>query len=228
MKIEIKNVCQSFSGKQVFKDLNLTIEDKKISCILGPSGCGKTTLLNIIAGIQRFDSGKIYPAPPLKVSYLFQESRLLPWFTALENVMYLMDDSLSKRYKKFKAIDLLYNIGLVGYENHYPHELSGGMARRVALVRVLAHPSSVLLLDEPFVSLDSELKFEIVELIRTLIQQEQRTAVCVTHDLMVAEKFGDILIILEKSDKVTDMANVKIKRNLSKNYSRENFLDFVK
>jgi NitT/TauT family transport system ATP-binding protein len=205
MRVEFRNVNKTYTNTRVFKNLNLAFEDKKINCILGPSGCGKTTILNLIAGIQSIDSGEIFPAPPYSVSYLFQESRLLPWLKAVENAMYLMDKNLGIDVKKKNAMKLLQKVGLSGFEYHYPDELSGGMARRVSLVRAIAHSSDILLMDEPFASLDIKLKFKIVSLIKKLVHEKKRTTVCVTHDLDVAKNIGDRLIIINKNGEVTEV-----------------------
>ena len=198
MKLEIINIRKSFSNKRLFDNLSLGFESGKITCILGPSGCGKTTLLNMIAGTEKWDAGDIIPKHPHHVSYLYQEARLLPWLNVLENVMYLMEGSMSKVQRQKTALQLLEEVDLSGVESLYPEELSGGMARRVALARALGRAAPLLLMDEPFVSLDSELKDQIVILVKSVLQKKTITTICVTHDLNVAETLGDTLITLGK------------------------------
>ncbi len=199
MNYEITGLSKSYPGHTVFKNLNLSLKSGDITCLLGPSGCGKTTLLHLLAGTVKADSGKVEPDTAGNVGYLFQESRLLPWMTVLDNAAYLMCHSLSRAERRAKASRLLTRVGLEGFENHFPGELSGGMARRVALARMIGKEASLVLMDEPFSSVDAELKHKLMELTRKVIKDENRTVLCVTHDLSVAEKIGDRIIRMENT-----------------------------
>jgi NitT/TauT family transport system ATP-binding protein len=198
MKLEIRGLTKSYPEITVFKDLDFTLEAEKITCLLGPSGCGKTTLLNLLAGTITPDSGSIYPDIKNRVSFVFQESRLLPWITVLNNVIYLMDDKMQTKEKKEKGLELIRKVGLTGFENSYPGELSGGMARRVSLARALGKDASVLLMDEPFSSLDDELKNRMIEILRGLIETEKKTVLYVTHDKRVASLLADRIVLMER------------------------------
>ncbi len=198
MEFCLRNVCKSYGELHVLRDLNLEFPVGKISCLLGPSGIGKTTILNIIAGCIKPDSGEVVSRFHGSVSYLFQESLLLPWLTVLENICYLMENQRSKASKKQEALELLKLMELEGSHGQYPAGLSGGMTRRVALARALACPGPLLLMDEPFTGLDSELKTRIVHAVRERICLTQRTAVIVTHDMNVAKRIGDHLFFCKK------------------------------
>ena len=181
----IKNLCKRYQDKVVLKDFSLDIKPRTITCITGESGCGKTTLLNLIAGIIRPDSGTIELEG--KVSYLFQEPRLLPWRTALENVALALKDEK-------KAREILELVGLKDSLDKYPSELSGGMRQRVAMARVFSYPSSIILMDEPFQNLDVKLKNNLLQLFLKLWEQEQKTVLWVTHDITEACLSADLVL----------------------------------
>lgn len=181
----IKNLCKRYQDKVVLKDFSLDIKPRTITCITGESGCGKTTLLNLIAGIIRPDSGTIELEG--KVSYLFQEPRLLPWRTALENVALALKDEK-------KAREILELVGLKDSLDKYPSELSGGMRQRVAMARAFSYPSSIILMDEPFQNLDVKLKNNLLQLFLKLWEQEQKTVLWVTHDITEACLSADLVL----------------------------------
>ena len=177
---ELKNVTLDFGSgqnkKRVFDDLSLKMEQGVITVITGPSGCGKSSLLNLIAGLISPTLGNVTRETE-SISYAFQDASLLPWLTALENVNLVLSDStktLPLARKWLAAVELAQE------EDRYPGELSGGMRQRVALARALAVDAELLLLDEPFRGLDTELH----EKMRDLVRQSRRgkTTVIVTHD----------------------------------------------
>jgi len=190
----------TYPGVTLYDRMNLKLNDSEITCLLGPSGCGKTTLLRLLAGTLTPGSGSITPDVGGRISYLFQESRLLPWMTVLENAIYLMDESSPLSQRRERGCRLLARVGLSGSEHHYPRELSGGMTRRVALARMLGKDAALLLMDEPFLSLDHELRFQLVDLTRKILHDDARTALCVTHDLSIAERLADRIIRLARTD----------------------------
>lgn len=200
MKFGLREVSKAYDGLTVLDDLSLEFPVGKISCLLGPSGIGKTTILNIVAGWVSPDSGALISPFNGSVSYLFQESLLFPWMTVMENVCYLMDESLAYAEKQELARELLSHMELDGFDTHYPRELSGGMVRRVALARALGCPNSLLLMDEPFTALDSRLKTRIVEVVRKNIVSRAQTVVLVTHDQKVAEQIGDCACFCSKKE----------------------------
>ncbi|MGN0571215.1 MAG: ATP-binding cassette domain-containing protein [Candidatus Fimenecus sp.] len=190
MTVTLDKVSKSFDGKQVFSDFSHTLSLQGITALMGPSGCGKTTLLRLLCGLERPDSGKISGIPET-YTFLFQENRLLPWASALENIALVSDTQT--------AADILRKVGLEQELHTLPTALSGGMQRRVALARALAHQSSVLLLDEPFKGLDAELCRKMIALL--MQEAEKRPILFVTHSLQEAELAGATVINLNSIQK---------------------------
>ncbi len=179
-------------------DLHLSLKSGEFICLVGPSGCGKTTLLNIIADLDRDYQGSIalsqQSARP-KIGYIFQNPRLLPWRTVRENIELVIEDSLSGN-----AIDsLLEAMQLTAAQHVYPERLSLGMSRRVAITRAFAIDPDLLLMDEPFVSLDAPTARQVRALLLSLWQQRPHTVLFVTHDLREAIALADRLIFLSAS-----------------------------
>lgn len=155
--IRLSHVNFAYPGKQVFSDLNVTLQDRGAYALMAPSGAGKTTLLRLLSGLTAPQGGTIEGLENKRISFLFQEDRLLPWRTALENAVLAADrDRALQWLAKMEITDL----------NAYPRELSGGMQRRLALARAMAFGGDVLLLDEPFKGLDEALRARIADKIR--------------------------------------------------------------
>ena len=171
--IELRNVTQKYGALTVYENFSLSLEEGKIACILGTSGCGKTTLLNMLAGLVSF-SGTIEPMQPC--SYIFQQPRLVPNLTVEGNLRLVCRDAARIR-------DMLGRVGLADKAKAYPVELSGGQAQRVSIARAFLHPSSLLLMDEPFSSLDTALKIRLMRLFAEIWREERRTVLFVTHDV---------------------------------------------
>ena len=191
--LEIKNFSKSYSGEEVYKNFNLTLNEGEITCVLGASGSGKTTLLNAIAGLIDFE-GSI---TPLKCSYVFQSPRLLPNLTVFENLKLVCSDDA-------KILEMLEKVQLSDKAESYPIKLSGGQAQRVAIARAFLFQSEIILLDEPFSSLDLKLKSEILNLFFGLLSKDKRTTVFVTHDIDEAAKVAQRAIVLDKGKVVFD------------------------
>lgn len=185
--IEIKGLCKSYEGKRIFESFNLNIYEYETSAVIGESGCGKTTLLRIIAGLEPYEAGTITGLEDKKVSYVFQEDRLMPWLNVRENIEYVLSSNESKEKIQYKIETLLKIFKLEEYEQARINELSGGMQRRVAIARALAYESQILLLDEPFKGLNEELKWHIFNEMMHYLKTNPRTVICVTHDLKIAE-----------------------------------------
>lgn len=193
MRIEIKHATKQFGEKFVLRDFSALFPEKGVLCLFGPSGCGKTTLLNCIAGLVRLDSGEVTGMENRRISFLFQEDRLLPWVSAEENIAAVLRGSRERNLREARA--LLAQVGLAGEADKRPHELSGGMRQRVAIARALAFGGNLYLMDEPFHALDDGSKQEIISLFR------EKTPDClkilVTHDKREAELLADEIWILE-------------------------------
>ena len=179
-------------------DLNLTLKSDEFICLVGPSGCGKTTLLNIIADLDNDYQGSIglsQQSVRPKIGYIFQNPRLLPWRTVRENIELVVDDPLS-----IHIIDnLLELMQLTASQHVYPERLSLGMSRRVSITRAFAVDPDLLLMDEPFVSLDAPTARQVRALLLSLWQQRPHTVLFVTHDLREAITLADRLIFLSAS-----------------------------
>lgn len=184
--ISLKNVTKRYGEKTVFENLNLDIEENKITAVLGESGSGKTTLLNMIASLTDFE-GEISGVE--NVSMVFQRDRLVPHLTVKENVLLVNENA--------DVPALLENVNLKGAENLYPKSLSAGMARRVAIIRAFSHPASLLTMDEPLVNLDLSLKFSIMEQIKNLQAETGKTVLFVTHDVKEAAFLADRTIVIK-------------------------------
>jgi NitT/TauT family transport system ATP-binding protein len=195
--VSIRGLDFAFTpGKPVFKKLSLELGGESPVAILGPSGCGKTTLLRLIAGLLKPESGEVCTAP---VSMVFQEPRLLPWKTALENTALPLAEKAGKKEAEAKARHFL---GLVSLEHKAaspPGELSGGERQRVNLARAFACPAEILLMDEPFQSLDIPLRVKLMDLSLSLLEDIPRLAVIVTHDPREAVYMGKRILVLGRA-----------------------------
>lgn len=183
MKIEIKDLSKSYEGKPIFKDFSLTLESKKVNSIIGASGGGKSTLLNIIAGLLEKDSGSVFGVNEEEISYIFQEDRLLEWLTVRENIEIFIYNYYSREEAE-EVIDKIFNmLNIKDTLNEYPAKLSGGMRQRVNIARALIKPSKVILMDEPFKSLDYKTKYLIIKELKSIFEKEDRMVIFVTHDV---------------------------------------------
>jgi NitT/TauT family transport system ATP-binding protein len=187
----------------VIADLSLTLEAGQIVSIVGPSGCGKTTLLNVLCGLIPPSEGSVrwYGAPlrgmPARVGYMLQKDLLFPWRTTITNVMLGLEiKGMPRAEARQRAHVLLDQLGLHGFETHYPSTLSGGMRQRAALARTLVNEPEVLLLDEPFASLDFQTKLVIEGDTARLVREQRRSALLITHDIEEAVSMSDRVIVL--------------------------------
>jgi len=190
MKIKLENICKSYENKNVLSNINLTFNSNEITCIMGDSGRGKTTLVNIITGLVKPDSGIIIGLENVKISIVFQEDRLLNWETALSNVLFV-----TNKQNINKARELLVQAGLGDSINKKAVELSGGMKRRVCVCRALIAEYDLLILDEPFKGLDVNIKPAIMNMVKEQISPN-KCIICITHDPNEAEFLGGKLINL--------------------------------
>lgn len=191
MSLVIKGLNKRFGEITVFRDFDISFKEGIITCILGPSGCGKTTLLNIIGGIITADSGHFEGFDNKSFSYVFQESRLLPWKTVKGNIEFVLSDSLSKSERRAKADELIRMVELESFADYYPSQLSGGMAKRVAIARAFATDSDIILMDEPLSGLDVALKETMMHWFSEIYKRDKRTVIFVTHDESEAHNLGN-------------------------------------
>ncbi|KOR23888.1 ABC transporter [Clostridium sp. L74] len=200
-EIRFINACKSYGDKIIFKDLNLNFEKNRITAILAPSGYGKTTLLNIIAGLDKLDSGK-FIMKSQNLSYMFQEDRLLPWLTVYENIAFVLKSNTFKCEIESIINKYLDLVKLKEYKYYTLDKLSGGMKRRVALARAFAYKSEVLIMDEPFKGIDLALKKEIIFSFLKLWEKDKKTVIVVTHDINEAKLLAHNTYLLEKFNKL--------------------------
>ncbi len=192
----IKNLCKSYSSLKVFNGFNLDIEEGKVTCILGESGAGKSTLLNVIAGLTDYE-GEV---PAVRCSYIFQEPRLVPNLTVFKNLRLVCGDE-----EKINA--MLERVKLSGKANSYPKTLSGGQAQRAAIARAFLFESDLVLMDEPFSSLDLRLKIDMMNAFGEVRSRDGRTAIFVTHDIDEALCLSDRIIVLSRGKIIFDSPN---------------------
>ena len=239
-KLEIKNLTQTFAQKdtplQVLNDLNFSVDAGQFVALLGPSGCGKSTLFNIIAGLLTPDTGEIYlngeriSGNTGDFAYMQQKDLLLPWRTVLKNVLVgpeIHDEPM--RTAKTEARQRLVQLGLGGFENNYPMQLSGGMRQRVALVRTLLFRKEILLLDEPFGALDAMTRTVMQSILLDIWSEDKQTVLLITHDieeaLLLADKVylltarpatlkAEIPVSLPRPRDITDTALIHLKKEL--------------
>ena len=193
-KLTLENVSHSYGNVAVLKDLNLNVTPGEIVVLVGPSGCGKTTILNLLSGHINPTSGTIHREGIIRTVY--QHDGLFPWLTVSENIsMGLRSTSGNESIEK-ELSELVELIRLEGFENYYPHQLSGGMRQRVELARVLAGESDILLMDEPFSALDYQTRLRMRNELIRLLEQRPRTVVFVTHDIEEAAQLADRVLVL--------------------------------
>ena len=224
MSIEIKNINKSFDGRgknlSVLEDINLTINDGELVCLLGPSGCGKTTLLRLIAGLDNPTSGEVVAngevveKPSGDRAVIFQQYSLFPWLTVLQNVTFGLEMSGGSKEENIQAAErYLQSVGLLDFKDSYPHELSGGMKQRVAIIRSLLNHSPILLMDEPFSALDMQNRHKLQEQLIGVWQRFENTIVFVTHDVDEAVFLADKIVLLDKNPgKIAEVISVDLER----------------
>jgi NitT/TauT family transport system ATP-binding protein len=204
--IDIRHVSKTFRKRDelvdALRDINLTIERREIVAIIGPSGCGKSTLLNMIAGLYAPTSGAIvYKGAPVSdvntdVGYMTQKDNLLPWRTVRDNIAFPLElAGVATSERAERADQVIRHVGLDGFENKFPHELSGGMRKRACLARMLLYGAETALLDEPFAALDAQLKLAMHDLLLRLAAETGQTVLLVTHDLMEAVTLADRVLV---------------------------------
>jgi NitT/TauT family transport system ATP-binding protein len=208
LKLSACGITHSYcspTGQQItaLHDVNIQVKAHEFVGIVGPSGCGKSTLLNILAGLVKPSQGQVYlDGAPLagvtqSIGYMSQADTLMPWRTVLGNVEFALElQGKAKKERREISRDLIEKSGLGGFENSYPHELSGGMKKRVTIIRILATQSETLFMDEPFGALDVFTKEMLQDEILKLWQDTKKTILFVTHDLTEAITLCDRVILM--------------------------------
>jgi NitT/TauT family transport system ATP-binding protein len=215
-----KTVKENTTEIKALSDVSLSIRKNEFVSIIGPSGCGKTTLLKMIDGLIPYDSGTIViggtpvTAPGPDRAVVFQSFALLPWRTVLANVEFSLElRQRSKEERTNTARDYLKRVGLADFENHYPHELSGGMQQRAGLARALAVNPAILLMDEPFGAVDAQTRQLLQEELLELWQRERKTVIFVTHSMDEAVYLSDrVVVMTPRPGKVAEILDVPLPR----------------
>ena len=236
--VEVRAITKYYgSDVHALDSIDLGFPTGQMTTLLGPSGCGKTTLLKIIAGLLEptsgdvFVNGKKVTAPGPERAFVFQDFALLPWATALRNVAFgleLRGDDRAEREEK--ARHYINEVGLSGFENKYPHELSGGMRQRVGLARALAVDADVLLMDEPFSAVDEQTRRKFQEDLLHLLSVEKKSVIFVTHSIEEAVYVSDQIVILSpRPGRIHSVIRPEIDRSVSPDDIRreKNYLDTV-
>jgi len=207
--LEVEQLCVAYGSNSVVHDVTLSLASGRIGCLLGPSGCGKTTLLRAIAGFEPLKQGNIllgrkrvsaprFTTPPEKrrVGMVFQDFALFPHLTIADNIGFGIR-SLKSSHRRERIDELLTLVDLPDFHNRYPHELSGGQQQRIALARALAPKPQLLLMDEPFSSMDVELREDLAREVRGILKSENITAILVTHDQHEAFAMADSIGVMQ-------------------------------
>jgi len=221
--LEIHSVSKTFhsdSGRKVqaLEGVNLLVRQGEFITLVGATGCGKTTLLNLVAGLDTPDDGYLRVGNNLRfgdnVAYVFQHYTLFPWRSALGNVAFgLQMRGVPRKQRKSRASDLLARVGLSGFENAYPYELSGGMRQRAAIAQALAIQPKLLLMDEPFGAVDDSTRSELQQMLTELWQDHLPTILFVTHNIDEAIVLGGrVLVLSERPGKIEHEFKIDLPR----------------
>ena len=225
--ISVKSVTKHFDEVHALSEVNLDIAAGEFITIVGPSGCGKSTLLRIIADITSPSNGNT--KKPDKGAFVFQDAALLPWRTVQKNVELLMElEKVDNVERKHKAEQALEQVGLTGFEERYPHELSGGMKMRLSLARSLVLKPEYLLLDEPLSAVDELTREVLQEEIHELWKKEKFTAILVTHNVAEAVYLSDRVIVMSpRPGKITHDVKIPFKQRTQALRSKTQFTKLV-
>ncbi|MDH5409838.1 MAG: ABC transporter ATP-binding protein [Alphaproteobacteria bacterium] len=235
--VAVRNVYKNYGDVEALRDLSLDFPKGQLTSLLGPSGCGKTTLLKIIAGLLPANSGEVLvngqpvSGPGPDRAFVFQDFALMPWASTIRNVAFGLElRGVAKSEREAVAEKYIAAVGLKGFENSYPHELSGGMRQRVGLARALSVNAEVLLMDEPFSAVDEQTRRKFQEDLLGLVQNENKTFLFVTHSIEEAVYVSDqVAILLPRPSRVSEIIRPQGFRNKDVDSIRRDpeYLDLV-
>jgi ABC-type nitrate/sulfonate/bicarbonate transport system ATPase subunit len=226
--IVLDNICKVYPGSnttEALKNINLSIKSGEFVCILGPSGCGKSTLLEIIAGLQSASEGRILlddtpvTGTSRDIGVVFQDSSLFKWRTVMENIEFGLEvKGESKAVRRELAQKYIEMVKLTGFENRYPHQLSGGMRQRAGIARTLVNNPKILLMDEPFGAVDYLTRLELQNEIIDISQKEKKTIIFITHDISEAVFLGDRVVLLTpRPGRIQEIFNIPVNKPRDRN-----------
>ncbi|NLV05949.1 ATP-binding cassette domain-containing protein [Haloarcula rubripromontorii] len=232
-KITVRNVSKAYESTQALYDISFSVSEGEFCCVVGPSGCGKTTLLRAIAGLDDPDSGSVLigeepvTAPGLDRGMVFQEYALFPWRTVRGNVRFGLDRPACECADcEARVRELVDLVGLEEFENAYPKELSGGMKQRVGIARALAPDPEILLMDEPFGSVDARTRDRLHAELLDIWAQTEQTVVFVTHDIDEAVTLADRVVVMD-ADPGTVQSTISIDLERPRERTAHEFVDYV-
>ena len=222
--LSIEGVSKEYQvrGKKILAldEVDLKVAEGEFVTIVGPSGCGKSTLLNLIVGLLRSTAGRInFRGSPIndictKIGYVTQKDNLLPWRTLSENVEIALEiRGIEKSVRRQRAEELIERVGLSGFEDHYPHELSGGMRQRANIIRTLIYDPELILMDEPFGPLDAQTRIVLQDQLLKLWWASKKTIIFITHDLIEAITLADrVVLMTSRPGRIKSIEHVEIAR----------------
>jgi NitT/TauT family transport system ATP-binding protein len=240
MKVLIDHISKVYIDRQgerteALQDIHFAIEENEFVVVVGPSGCGKSTLLNIIAGLLSATSGQVVfegtrsNSKP-HTAVVFQDFALFPWRTVLKNIVYgLEEKGVNKTEQSVIAQKFISMVGLQGFEQKYPHQLSGGMKQRVSIARALANDPILLLMDEPFSALDAQTRTLMQYELSRIWEETQKSFLYITHNIQEAVFLGDRVVILSRRPgKILDIVKIDLPRPRDEHLTFEKqYLEYV-
>jgi NitT/TauT family transport system ATP-binding protein len=238
MIVETRNISKTYeNGVEALRDVNLAFPQGRLSTLLGPSGCGKTTLLKIIAGLIPRNAGEVLvkgkpvDGPGPERAFVFQDFALLPWADVLRNVAFGLElRGMEREQREAVARRYIAEVGLKGFEHRHPSQLSGGMRQRVGLARALTVDADIILMDEPFSSVDEQTRRKFQEDLLDLLRHHQKTVIFVTHSIEEAAYLSDQIVLLSpRPGTVSKIINPNVDRAKTPDEIRRdrNYLDTV-
>ncbi|MDP2971828.1 MAG: ABC transporter ATP-binding protein [Deltaproteobacteria bacterium] len=240
MKVLIDHISKVYIDRQgesteALRDIHFAIEENEFVVVVGPSGCGKSTLLNIIAGLLSSTSGQVIfegtqtDSRP-HTAVVFQDFALFPWRTVLKNIVYGLEERGVKRQEQFEiAKRYITLVGLQGFENKYPHQLSGGMKQRVSIARALANDPLLLLMDEPFSALDAQTRTLMQYELSRIWEETHKSLLYITHNIQEAVFLGDRVVVLSRRPgRILDIIKIDLPRPRGEHLTLEKkYLEYV-